>query len=224
MLRDLKGEMIVYPCQSSAREIRDIYSNDIDRHIGYLEAHIRTATGEQHDAIVYASEYEFDPSYPEAVRFITERLMRSIGVNCVEYKYKNGETVFGTINATTPEEYVKYRYAGGMPNQYIEECIKKRAKREKRSKEERGVLYVPSVATLTKHLDRIYMRQVYSDIIPVKSPYSLYQDLFLNRFVSFVYEHTILTFALIIIAVPVFAFIAAWLAAIFVGGRLNLPF
>lgn len=171
MRLDFVGSELVFADVEDAKLMKSAALKSMEFNLGRLERYVKTARGENHDAIVYASGVEFDPTIDNAARFVTERLARIIGVTAADFKFPDGGAVNGVVPATTPAEYHAYLSAGGVHNKYVWRCIDLRSKREARSRAERGMSYVPDPIPLGKHLDRLYMGQVNSDIIPIKSPF-----------------------------------------------------
>lgn len=66
---------------SEAKSIKAALTIQRERNLQSIDDTIRSAQGEQHDAIVYMVGYEFDPEDSEAVRFVTEELKRKTGIS-----------------------------------------------------------------------------------------------------------------------------------------------
>lgn len=61
-----------------------------------LLTHIASATGEEHDVIVYDTGYEFDPTSPDAVRFVASIAMTkatAVNISYIVERPKDGSVV-----------------------------------------------------------------------------------------------------------------------------------
>lgn len=121
--------------ESMQRSFRDGLAEKKDK----LRQEIRSATEEQHDAIVYMSSLEYDPSVESAVDYVTDTIL-NLAVPAFDAPQGVPD---GVCQAITPEDYEKYVADGGVDSPFIRQSIESRRRREETVRSERLMNYVP---------------------------------------------------------------------------------
>lgn len=89
---------------SKVRSLKETFASLKARNTEKISQLVREASGEQHDAIVYMVGMEFDPSYEEAVSYITNCIKKMVSLPAV----LSATIPNGVIKATTTVQYNTY--------------------------------------------------------------------------------------------------------------------
>lgn len=139
---------------SQVRSLKETFASLKAQNTEKISQLISEASGERHDAIVYMVGMEFDPSYEEAVSYITNRIKKMVNIPTV----LSGTIPNGVIKATTTVQYNTHLSNGGAANQYIENSIRLREQKEQEAQNRPypfGVTYIPDGGDLPKIMSDI---------------------------------------------------------------------